>query len=327
MINSSILSPSLSVIVCTHNPREQYLKRVLSALEAQTLPVSEWELIVVDNASSSPLADRFDISWHPAGRHVREDELGLSSARIRGIKEAAGDLLVFVDDDNVLNPDYFSVILSNTADSTIGAIGGAGIPVFDENCEPPPFFYNFATKLACGAQLGTPANVTESVVDLTSIPRACLFGAGLAIRRSDSLDIISLPDFPTLTGRKGATLSSGEDYEICHLIALRGKRLIYCDQLRFKHLIPADRVHPNYLRRLASPGEHKNINGLYVAARKFRSEGLPLAELTKIFLKILAFRCSYRDRFVLALKFDREWIAAPADRPIFRNVSSLKNPS
>ena len=52
------------------------------------------------------LADRFNISWHPNGRHVREDELGLTPARLRGVAEAVAELLVFVDDDNILDPDY-----------------------------------------------------------------------------------------------------------------------------------------------------------------------------------------------------------------------------
>ena len=95
--------PQLSVIICTHNPRQHFLLRVLSALERQSLPAIEWELIIVDNASARPIAEMFDISWHPLGRHVSEEKLGLTSARLRGIEEAKGEFLVFVDDDNVLD--------------------------------------------------------------------------------------------------------------------------------------------------------------------------------------------------------------------------------
>jgi glycosyltransferase involved in cell wall biosynthesis len=97
---------AVSVIVCTHNPRQEYLTRVLAALRVQTLPTAGWELLVIDNASKEPVAGRFDLSWHPHGRHVREDELGLTPARLRWIAEARAELLVFVDDDNVLDPDY-----------------------------------------------------------------------------------------------------------------------------------------------------------------------------------------------------------------------------
>jgi glycosyltransferase involved in cell wall biosynthesis len=51
----------LSVIVCTHNPRQDYLARALAALRDQTLPTNEWELLVVDNASDIHLARTIDL--------------------------------------------------------------------------------------------------------------------------------------------------------------------------------------------------------------------------------------------------------------------------
>ncbi len=73
--------PDVSVILCTHNPRADYLDRVLVGLRRQTLSFQHWELLLIDNASKESVADRFDIGWHPNGRHVREDELGLTEAR------------------------------------------------------------------------------------------------------------------------------------------------------------------------------------------------------------------------------------------------------
>jgi glycosyltransferase involved in cell wall biosynthesis len=103
----------LSVIICTHNPRSDYLRRTLESLRAQTLPTKEWELLLVDNASSEPLASRWDLRWHDNALHVREEELGLTPARLRGIRQSRGRLLIFVDDeDNVfltrLSSDQFN---------------------------------------------------------------------------------------------------------------------------------------------------------------------------------------------------------------------------
>ena len=69
----------------------------------QTLPKDHWELLVIDNAFDRVLASEWDLSWHPQARHIREDELGLTPARLRGIAEARGDVFVFVDDDNLLH--------------------------------------------------------------------------------------------------------------------------------------------------------------------------------------------------------------------------------
>src|SRR2546421_8696932 len=97
-----------SVVICTHNPRSDYFVRVLDGLRNQTLPLHKWELLIIDNASRLPLASSWDISWHPAARHILESELGLSSARSRGIQEASADLIIFVDDDNVLDETYLA---------------------------------------------------------------------------------------------------------------------------------------------------------------------------------------------------------------------------
>ena len=95
----------VSVIICTHNPRPDAFRRVLDSLAAQTLPKAQWELLLVDNASDDRLEPRWPLSWHSNARHVREDQLGLTAARLRGIRESRGDVLIYVDDDNVLAAD------------------------------------------------------------------------------------------------------------------------------------------------------------------------------------------------------------------------------
>ena len=55
----------LSVIICCHNPRRDYLARVLEALKAQTLSTNNWELLVVDNASEDPVSASHKISLAP----------------------------------------------------------------------------------------------------------------------------------------------------------------------------------------------------------------------------------------------------------------------
>ena len=96
----------ISVIRCSHNPRMDYLQRTLGTLRSQTPPMTDWELLLVDNRSDDPLDGRVSLTWQPAGRIVREDKLELAKARMHGIAESCGDLIVFADDDNLLQPDY-----------------------------------------------------------------------------------------------------------------------------------------------------------------------------------------------------------------------------
>jgi hypothetical protein len=77
------MQTSLSVILCTHNPRPEYLSRVLEPLPAQTLSAKQREFLLVDNASGQPVAETWDISWHSCGRPFREEELAQRDHKLR----------------------------------------------------------------------------------------------------------------------------------------------------------------------------------------------------------------------------------------------------
>jgi len=57
------MAPFLSVVLCTHNPRQAVLDETLAALRRQkTLDRGGWELIIIDNASNPPLHGSIDLS-------------------------------------------------------------------------------------------------------------------------------------------------------------------------------------------------------------------------------------------------------------------------
>ena len=114
--------PRFSVILCTHDPKLPLLERALAAVRSQDYPVSSFELIIIDNCSEVPISASI-ASWHPKGRVVREQQLGLTHARLRGIRESSGELIVFFDDDNILDSDYLAVAAEIAV--TQGQIGRA----------------------------------------------------------------------------------------------------------------------------------------------------------------------------------------------------------
>jgi GT2 family glycosyltransferase len=102
----SMPEPKLSVIVPTHN-RPARLEATLSGLAGQRdLDRGDFELIVVDDGSV-PAAAPEAPSELPLSVLRLEDE-GPSAARNRGAGEARGELLVFVDDDLRLVPDFLA---------------------------------------------------------------------------------------------------------------------------------------------------------------------------------------------------------------------------
>ena len=184
-------APAVSVIVCTHNPDADYFPRVLAALRRQSLPAAAWELLVIDNASAAPLAGPIDLCWRGDTRIIREETLGLTPARLRGIAEARADLLVFVDDDNVLDADYLEVALRVAADKPfLGAWSGQCEPEFA--APPPPWLRRYWGHLAL-------RQVDRDIwSNLAREPETAPCGAGLCIRRDAAQHYLML----NRTGRR-----------------------------------------------------------------------------------------------------------------------------
>jgi glycosyltransferase involved in cell wall biosynthesis len=234
---------NISVIICSHNPRPDYLARVLDALKAQTLPKEQWELLLVDNASREPLAAAWNLSWHPNARHLREEKTGLTHARLCGIAAAQGDLLVFVDDDNLLYPNYLETVLIIAAEHPrLGAWGGSCIPEFE--VEP-------AAELR--PWLGGLVIEKLHIAVWAKLPmwtEAGPAGAGLVLRRQQALhyrNLVLNDPLRQKLGRSGKMLGAGEDGDM----GLCGFELGFgtgrFPELELTHLIPARRLSLEYL--------------------------------------------------------------------------------
>ena len=98
----------LSVIIPTRN-RSNYLSALIDSLFLQEAGSFIWEIIVVDNASTDNTRDvaQEKIRHAPIPiRYVYELKPGLHQGRHRGTREAAGELIAFLDDDAVLTPEW-----------------------------------------------------------------------------------------------------------------------------------------------------------------------------------------------------------------------------
>lgn len=232
----------ISVVICTHNPRERYITRVLGALRAQTRPSITWELVIVDNRSEVPLQGRVDISWHPRGRIVREDELGLTPARLRGIGESRGGLIVFVDDDNILSADYLDVaagIWERRPD--IGAFGASLKPEFEV---PPPEWCKPFVEYIAGTEIDRDYWCNFDFK--WSMPS----GAGLCAHRSVCeryVEVVTNDPLRKSLDRSGKKLASGGDTDLALTAVDLGLGVGRFKDLVLVHIIPADRLTEDYV--------------------------------------------------------------------------------
>jgi glycosyltransferase involved in cell wall biosynthesis len=264
-MNSAAAKPAVSVVIPTHNPRHDYLARVVDALRQQTLPCEQWEVIFVDNGSKQPLAadqetkspkdeesqsrkdslrkTEIDLSWHPKARVVREERLGLTNARLRGFAETTGEVVVLVDDDNVLAPDYLEQVVRIAEELPFVGTWSGAIELEFEPGGPEPA--RELRHLLC-------ERVVEQ--DLWSNDashfRATPWGAGECIRREVATayaDKVAKEPRRRQLDLQGEQLVYGGDTDIAYTGLEMGLGMGVFATLRITHLTPASRCTEEYL--------------------------------------------------------------------------------
>ena len=246
---------SISVIICSHNPKQANLKKVLWALNQQNIQKKTWELLLIDNASDEHLAKKWNLSWHPNAHIIREEKLGLTQARLRGIHEAKGDILIFVDDDNVLPPDYILKAVQNLENfPQLGIIGGQYFGVFEREI---PSYAKPYLKLIC---VGSPLVKNQWSNQIESIPPVA--GAGMVVRkdvaRKYGEEIRQSPLRANLD-RSGIDLLSGGDTDLCISCVKYGYGVGKFKNLHLKHLISENRLKKQYLLKLNKAMAFSNL--------------------------------------------------------------------
>jgi hypothetical protein len=247
-----------------------------------------WELVVVDNRSDGPVAERIDLSWCLTAHIVREEKLGLTHARLRGIREAAGELLVFVDDDNVLDPDFLETALHTAEENPfLGSWSGQCRPGFEA---PPPEWTRRYWGNLCIREFAQ-----DVWSNLPRLPDTMPCGGGLCVRRNVALRYLHLHESGKRTlqfDRTGKSLMSGGDNDLAACACDLGLGVGLIASLKLTHLIPPERLTVDYLARLAE-GIHYS-SALLDSEHGIRSGQRTAMGRTADFLRIMRLKKPHR---------------------------------
>ncbi|RPH94019.1 MAG: glycosyltransferase family 2 protein [Lysobacterales bacterium] len=143
------------------------------------------EVIVIDNNTDEVLVhcirQQCDAAEGPV-RYVREPSPGLSAARHRGADEAAGEWLVFLDDDVELGQGWLAGMLEGFTDRSVGIVGGPSIPRFGGSV--PAWFWDFVTPTPYGGWHCTWVSLLDIGRPVDDIHPNYVWGLNFGIRRS-----------------------------------------------------------------------------------------------------------------------------------------------
>ena len=169
----------LSLVIPTYR-RPADAERCLASVQQQTL--EDFEVLLVDNSSGAEMRariDAFNATARIRARYVHEPCLGLHNARHAGARAAAGDVVVFTDDDAEFDPGWLAAYARCFQDyPAMAAAGGRVLPKWDA---PPPGW------LSAAMQRDPSMFPALSLLDLSPefqlTADGVFFGVNMAVRR------------------------------------------------------------------------------------------------------------------------------------------------
>lgn len=224
----------ISVIICAHTEeRWQDLVEAVASVAGQTLPPHEIVLAIDHNPT---LLARAKEQFPTAVVVENVQERGLNGARNSGVAATSGEIVAFLDDDAIANPDWLAELAAAYTSPDIVGVGGKINPIWLTG-RPAWFPEEFYWVVGCTYR-GLP---TETA------PIRNLIGCNMSYRREV---IMELNGFRNGIGHVGGRPQGDDETEFC--IRLRQAKpettLLYQPSAEVGHKVPGSRANWSYYR-------------------------------------------------------------------------------
>jgi GT2 family glycosyltransferase len=229
----------VSVLICTWN-RAALLDQTLSTLAALRIePGVDWEVLVVNNCCTDD-TDRV-LARHAKQlplRRLYEAQAGKSYAANLAVEESRGDLLLWTDDDVLVDPDWMASYLrvaEKHPEATF--FGGTVEPLF---AAAPPAWLVRTMPVVNGVYALIDPRPDGLPIGRRDVPPV---GANMAMRRR-AFDELR---FDTMLGPSLSTRICGEETKLIHELMDTGHSGVWVGSARVRHYTPATRMTKQYI--------------------------------------------------------------------------------
>lgn len=214
----------ITVLISTRN-RPDYMPDILNSLSRNKLEL--FEVVVVDqstNTESKQYVETF-IKDHTEMdlKYILSDTKGLSISRNIGIENAKGKIILFTDDDCIVDDHWVENVAKVFESDEFHASYGRVLPYIPEGEELPPNYEPVACVFG------------EERIEFASLNPDDFFkigsGNNMAYRKSV---FDEMGDFEPKLGA-GAVLKSGEDLEMAYRVLKNGKKILYNPEALVHH--------------------------------------------------------------------------------------------
>ena len=229
----------VTVAICTWN-RAKLLDQTLAEMRKLRIPDGvEWELLVVNNNctdDTDAVIARYNGSL-PI-RRLLETKQGHSNARNCAVDAASGDLLLWTDDDVLVDGEWLAEYANAAVERPDAAFFGGMIEPWFEDA-PPDWLRRSLPDI----------EIAYAVRDLGPqtfyfSPGRIPFGASFAIRTK----VQRAFRFDPSLGRKKHGMLGGDETTVINAMLAAGHKGVWLPKARLRHFIPRDRQTIRYLR-------------------------------------------------------------------------------
>lgn len=226
----------LSIIICAYN-REIFISDALMSLVNQTTDKSIFEVIVVNNNSTDNTKNVVldIINKFPETKIIYTEEYnqGLTFARNKGIQEAKGEIISFIDDDGKAEPDYVSNLLKAFEKyPQFDSLGGKILPIYPNYTEPiwmSKYIDGIVSKVDWGNKFGP------------FVKHKYPFGCNMAFKRQLFESV----------GLFNTELSRSDDKFMFLKLKKHGKTILYAPNVIVNHHIDNFRIEKSYIKKIS----------------------------------------------------------------------------
>jgi glycosyltransferase involved in cell wall biosynthesis len=230
----------ITIAICTWN-RARLLERTLAQMQCLVIPPGVKAEILVVNNNCTDNTDEV-IAQHRQSLPIHalfEPTPGKSFAANRAVQEARGDLILWTDDDVLVDPLWVDAYLSAATRWPQAAyFGGVIEPWFEAT--PPGWIANNLKTLGMAYALNNHGEISRPFRE-DEMP----FGANMAIRKK-AFESVS---FDSALGPSGNNQVRGEETALIRQLKRQGHVGIWVSEAKVKHCIPSSRLTRKYVWR------------------------------------------------------------------------------
>lgn len=251
-VDQTAISPKISAVVCTCNNARSLEATLASLAKQQFPPVAGYEVWIVDNNSSddtATVARKFTECEGSVFRCVFERAQGLSFARNRGTKEARGEVIAFIDDDAVADPDWLAQLWATyQREPSAACVGGKVVLQFPSASRPE--WYDTRLDGYLSAR-DLPYGQARSEKDFPH-------GTNISFRKSE---LERLGGFHPLLGARmvGGVKLQGDETQLCLRLLRSGKSIWFQPAARVVHVVSEARLCKEYFLGLAQTSGYVRV--------------------------------------------------------------------